>query len=134
MGVAKSQKGSGQGPSARIFIVDDEPMLLELAESILTALNYEVQTFSNPEKALAAYSAAQPPPDLIITDFAMHEMDGLALIRQCRRIHPKQKILLVSGTVDEEVFYTADAKPDVFLAKPYPPGKLAAIVQGVLTH
>jgi len=109
-------------------------MLLELAESILTALNYEVQTFSNPEKALAAYSAAQPPPDLIITDFAMHEMDGLALIRQCRRIHPKQKILLVSGTVDEEVFYTADAKPDVFLAKPYPPGKLAAIVQGVLTH
>jgi len=103
------------------FIVDDEPILLELAESVLRGLEYDIQTFTNPELALHTYSTAEKPPDLIITDFAMHEMDGLNLIRQCRRLHPQQKILLVSGTVDESVFFNSAVKPDRFWLNPtYP--------------
>lgn len=119
---------------AIIFIVDDEPVLLELAENILSKLDCEIQTFSNPEEALKAYSTAQSPPDLLITDFAMHEMDGMELIHRCRRIHPEQKIILVSGTVDESVFSGSTAKPDRFLAKPYQPAQLTTLVREVLTH
>jgi CheY-like chemotaxis protein len=112
--------------------VDDEPVLLELAEHILSAFNGKIETFSDPKTALDSYRAAARPPDLIVTDFAMHQMNGLELIQECRRLHPEQKILLVSGTVDESIFSGTGTKPDGFLAKPYPPGKLSAAVQKIL--
>jgi len=130
MGASKSNNGERLRP--RIFVVDDEPILLELAQKILSGLKCEIQTFSNPEIALQKYSTAEKPPDLLITDFAMHEMDGLALIRACRRLNPKQKILLVSGTVDESVFDGTGVKPDRFLAKPYMPSDLTDLVEELL--
>jgi two-component system cell cycle sensor histidine kinase/response regulator CckA len=131
MGVSNLKNGRGRTPP-RIFVVDDEPILLELAEKVLGNLDCEIQTFNNPEVALKTYAAAENPPELIITDFAMHEMNGLDLIRECRRLHPKQKILLVSGTVDESVFAGTGVKPDRFLAKPYQPSALTGLVQELL--
>jgi len=119
-------------PRPRIFVVDDEPILLELAEHILRKINADIQTFTNPEKALQTYTAEARRPDLIITDFAMHEMDGMALIRACRRLNPNQKFLLISGTVDESVFAGRGSKPDAYLAKPYLPATLTEVVQKLL--
>jgi CheY-like chemotaxis protein len=132
MGAAKTKKPPGQSSGPRIFVVDDEPVLLELAERILNNLKYQVRTFNDPEKALSAYSSAESPPDLVITDFAMHKMDGLDLIRECRRLHPKQKILLLSGTIDETVYAGTGVRPNGFLAKPYQPAELAEVIQEVL--
>jgi two-component system cell cycle sensor histidine kinase/response regulator CckA len=131
MGATKINTEAGaMGP--RIFVVDDEPILLELAEHILSNIQADVRTFTNPEVALQSYTNAETRPDLIITDFAMHEMDGLALIRACRRLNPKQKILLISGTVDESAFSGTGLKPDGFLAKPYQPAALTNVVQKLL--
>ncbi|HEX4264900.1 MAG TPA: response regulator [Verrucomicrobiae bacterium] len=131
MGVSKS-KTESERLRPRIFIVDDEPILLELAQNILSDLNYDMQTFTNPEMALQVFAAADKPPELVITDFAMHEMDGLDLIRACRRRNSKQKILMVSGTVDESIFANTDVRPDRFLAKPYQPAALMKVVQELL--
>jgi two-component system, cell cycle sensor histidine kinase and response regulator CckA len=131
MGASKLTERTG-APCPRIFVVDDEPILLELAERILRTLNAHVFTFDNPEIALSTYSSADQRPDLVITDFAMHEMDGLALIRAFRRLNPNQKIILVSGTVDESVFAGTAVKPDRFLAKPYQPAALTNLVQELL--
>ena len=115
MGVTKiNQTGN---TAATIFVVDDELMLLDLAATILQPLGFKVQTFSDPKEALAAYSAAKPV--LVITDYAMGGMNGLDLVRECKRINPRQKIILLSGTVDERIYADADSKPDRFLAKPY---------------
>lgn len=133
MGASKLQKQPGR-PSPRIFVVDDEPVLLELAEKVLSDLQCEIQTFSNPEVALRKFSSAEKPPDLLITDFAMHEMDGLDLIRACRRLNPRQKIILISGTVDESIFAGSEVKPDRFLAKPYQPDALTHLVRELLEH
>ena len=121
---------NGARSRPRIFVVDDEPILLELAQKVLSGLECDIQTFSNPEVALQKY--AEKPPDLLITDFAMHEMDGLTLIRACRRLNPNQKIILVSGTVDESVFNGTGIRPDRFLAKPYQPAALTSMVQELL--
>ena len=104
-------------PAATIFVVDDEPMLLDLAVTILQPLGFEVRTFSDPKQALAEYPAARPV--VVVTDYAMGEMTGLDLMRECRRINPRQKIILLSGTVDESIYADASNKPDRFLAKPY---------------
>jgi CheY-like chemotaxis protein len=104
-------------PSATIFVVDDEPMLLDLAAAILQPLGFKVRTFRDPKEALAEYPAAKPA--VVVTDYAMGEMNGLDLVRECRRINPRQKMILLSGTVDENIFASAQSKPDRFLAKPY---------------
>lgn len=125
---------NGHSPTQRplIFVADDEPMLLELATMILQPLGFRVETFRDPLAAVRAFSLANPLPDLIITDFAMHQMNGLDLIRDCRRIHPPQKILMVSGTVDAEVYRDSPHKPDAFLAKPYSATELTALVNKLL--
>lgn len=107
-------------------------MLLELATMILQPLGSRVETFRDPLAAVRAFSLANPLPDLIITDFAMHQMNGLDLIRDCRRIHPQQKILMVSGTVDAEVYRDSPHKPDAFIAKPYTAVELIAHVNKLL--
>ena len=104
-------------PPATIFVVDDEPMLLDFAAAILQPLGFKVRTFNDPRQALAEYPAARPV--VVVTDYAMGGMNGLDLVRECKRINPRQKMILVSGTVDENVYANDQNKPDFFLAKPY---------------
>jgi two-component system response regulator YesN len=125
---------NGPSPDQRplIFAVDDEPMLLELAAMILQPQGFRVETFRDPVAAVRAFSLANPLPVLIVTDFAMHRMNGLDLIRDCRQIHPQQKILMVSGTVDDGIYRESPHKPDAFLAKPYTATELTTLVKKLL--
>jgi CheY-like chemotaxis protein len=124
--------GSGHSAGALIYVVDDEPMLLELALVILEPVGYIIETFRAPETALRAFRTADPPPDLIITDYAMHPMTGLDLAEACRKIRPGQKVLLVSGTVGSDILRGAPVRPDRFLVKPYQAKQLIDMVEAVL--
>ena len=124
-------KAQRSGPPL-VYVVDDEAMLLELATVILEPLGYEICTFRDPQAALEVFTQAHPRPDLVITDYAMHQMNGMELIQECRRLEPNQKILLVSGTVGAEIFEGAPSKPDQFLAKPYYARQLIDLVKGLL--
>ena len=133
MSATSPQRNGHTGdPRPLVFAVDDEPMLLELVTMVLEPLGCRVETFRNPAAAVRAFALAQPRPELIITDFAMHAMNGLDLIRDCRRIQPQQKVLMVSGTVDETIYYDSPYKPNQFLAKPYPAAQLAEMVLALL--
>jgi CheY-like chemotaxis protein len=115
-----------------IYVVDDEPMLLELASVILQPLGYTVKTFHDATSALEAFQAAKPFPVLVITDYSMHAMNGMELIKSCRQIQPHQKIVLISGTVGEDIFRNSPEKPDQFLAKPYHSKQLVDAVEALL--
>lgn len=117
-----------------IYIVDDEVMLLELATVILEPLGYLVETYHDPGLALKQYRSAHPRPDLIITDFAMHSMNGLDLIAACRKLEPNQKFLMLSGTVGPEVSFSTPDQPDRFLAKPYRARQLTDMVHSMLEN
>ena len=116
-------------PRGVIYVVDDEIMLLELATIILEPRGYTVRTFCDPTSALTAFAAAQPRPILLITDYAMHQMNGMALIAACRRIEPHQKALLISGTVGEDIYRDSTCKPDAYVAKPYHARQLIEMVE-----
>ncbi|HZI30999.1 MAG TPA: response regulator [Candidatus Binatia bacterium] len=116
--------------SPTIFVVDDEVLLLELAEAFLAPIGCNVLKFNNPELALSEFPKAQPA--VVITDYAMGRMSGMDLIRECRRLNPRQKTILISGTVDGEVFANAAVKPDAFVAKPYDPGQLVDMVRKMI--
>ena len=125
---------NGKHEKRLIFVVDDEPMLLELATVILQPLGFALKTFRDPNSAIENFASADPGPVLVITDYAMHTMNGLDLIHECRRLKPKQKIILVSGTVTQDVYRDSPVKPDLFLAKPYHAKQLVDAVESLLSR
>ncbi len=124
----------GQDSRPLVFAVDDEPMLLELVVLVLEPLGFRVRTFRDPVTAIRAFELTAPPPVLIVTDYAMHTMTGLDLIKACRRINPQQRIILVSGTVDETIYRETEHKPNRFLSKPYKARQLADLVRAVMAE
>lgn len=115
--MSQNTPGKNLETSAVVFVVDDEPMLLDLAAAILQPQGFEVRTFRDPRMAMEEFTAAKPL--VLVTDYAMGEVNGMDLIRECRRRNPRQKIILLSGTVDEGIYANDPVKPDYFLAKPY---------------
>src|SRR5208282_867890 len=128
--MSRSKSSNGAGAPITIFVVDDEPMLLDLAAAILQPLGYNVLTFSDPRAALKEYPTAKPV--VIVTDYAMGEMNGLDLVRECKRVNPKQKMILLSGTVDENIYAGLPQKPDRFMVKPYPVHEFIETVRDLL--
>ena len=53
----------------------------------------------------------------------------MELLEACRRLRPDQKVLMISGTVDETIYRNSPCKPDSFLAKPYQAKQLAELVK-----
>jgi DNA-binding NtrC family response regulator len=106
-------------PPPLAYLVDDEPMLLDLNEALMRSMGFDVRRFRAAEIAFEAYRVAPVKPDIIVTDYSMHRMTGLELIEVCRRLCPDQRVLMVSGTVDASVFENSPHKPDAFMTKPY---------------
>ena len=133
MSQTKSRSAQGQATDKPvIYAVDDEVMILELFTVLLEPLGYRVLTFSDPAQALESLSASLPRPALIITDYAMHSLNGMELIERCRAVAPDQKILLASGTVGEEVFEGTAVRPDRFISKPFKTRELVAAVRELI--
>ncbi|HEY1173888.1 MAG TPA: response regulator [Verrucomicrobiae bacterium] len=107
-----------------VYIVDDEPMIGELVGSFLRMEGMDVEVFSQPKVALAAFQAANPKPSLLLTDFQMPEMSGLELIAACRNLHPSLKTISISGTMTTEDMESSGIKPDRFVRKPFMPSDL----------
>ena len=129
----KKNSKNGESKKRLIYVVDDEPMLLELATVILEPLGYSVKTFRNPGLAVEEFLAEKPKPVLIITDYAMHLMTGIDLITACRKASPRQRVLMVSGTITEDHFRNSPVKPDRALPTPYPAKQLTDMVE-LLIH
>lgn len=81
----------------RIMIVDDEPDLLRMIEMYLKAWGFDVDTFSDPIKALAHFQTNPTLYSLVLTDIRMPGMSGLELAQHILRIKPDVKIMLMTA-------------------------------------
>lgn len=101
--------------SALIYLVDDEPLLLEMLKFYLSRADesWNVKSFQNPVEALDAARAQSP--DIVISDLTMPEMPGTALIEQIRQAAPNSLRILVSGYADSKAFSAAHQ----YLGKPF---------------
>jgi DNA-binding NtrC family response regulator len=117
-----------------IYVADDSAMLVEFAATVLQSGGYEVKQFTDPAILLKTLGESGRPPALLVTDYDMgpRAMNGLDLIVNCHKLHPAMKTILASGTVDGSVTLHHPAKVDRFLAKPYPPAQLKAMVAELL--
>jgi len=120
------------GPSGLIFVVDDNALLGELAQTVLKGEGYAVQSFTDPKAVLKAIKEADPKPVALVTDYEMGEMNGLELIVSSHKIHPSLKTVLLSGTIDGSFIAGHPAKVNKFLVKPYLPAQLTSTVGELL--
>jgi CheY-like chemotaxis protein len=115
-----------------VYVVDDEEMLLELAQCVLEEQGCRWRTFLDPEQALAAFVAEPEKPPVLITDYAMGPINGLELIAKCRAVKPDLKAVVVSGSVRESFLAGSSVKIDSYLRKPYQLDEFAAMVREML--
>jgi two-component system, cell cycle sensor histidine kinase and response regulator CckA len=115
-----------------VYVVDDEPMVGDVVQAILKMGGFESVFFAEPEAMLKALPAADPKPDLLITDYLMPRMNGCELIEQCRAAAPRLKTILYSGNAQEDAAGFYPAHPDRFLRKPFTPQVLIDLVRSLL--
>ena len=120
-------------PEATVLVVDDEPTNRVLCRSCLTRAGYAVREAENGHKALA--DVAQVPPDVILMDVMMPEMDGLECTRQLKG-NPDTRdipVVIVSAlTSSEDVRAGLEAGADEYLTKPIRTTELALRVRSMV--
>jgi CheY-like chemotaxis protein len=85
----------------RVLIVDDDEVIVRLAELTVRRLGYACAGFTQPEDAIAALSKAPMDYDVILCDVQLGSMSGFQVARELRRLSPRIPILMTSGTVTE---------------------------------
>jgi len=116
-----------------ILIVDDEDMVLTSIESYLDLeTEYHVVTFTNPEKALEFIK--ENSVDLVISDYLMPEMDGIAFLAQVREIKPEIPRIILTGYADKENAIKAinDVGLFQYIEKPWDNNDLRIIIRNGL--
>lgn len=81
--------------AASILVVDDEAAIRTSLRSILEDEGYEVSVAANGVEALKIYGT--DPPDLMILDIWMPEMDGLETLRRVKEFVPATQVMMISG-------------------------------------
>ncbi len=114
----------------RILVVDDETQIARVLRRGLSARGYEVQTASDGEEALQAFS--QWPADLVITDLSMPQMGGLELCRRLRKLSQVPIIVLSVKGEERTKVEALDAGADDYVTKPFGIDELLARVRAAL--
>ena len=120
----------------RIMVLDDEPFMLKLMGRLLANLGFtQVTSCDSGRAALAWLDGPNKPPDLILLDLYMPEMDGLEFVRHLVERHDSGSLILVSGE-DERMLQAAVKlvqahKISVLghLRKPVKPASLSALLE-----
>jgi signal transduction histidine kinase/CheY-like chemotaxis protein len=118
----------------RVLYVDDNPMITKLVERIL-GREPDLELVVAPDARTAVALAADRPPDLIFLDLHLPDASGEDLLRSLRAVPATRDVpaVIVSGDIAPDVV-TAVADLGVldFLAKPFQPADLRALVQRAL--
>jgi len=130
--VAPSESTAGGTES--VLIVEDEPILREMARDILSGYGYRIFEASSGREALDAWQHKAGEIDLLLTDMVMPEgISGAELAKQLRVDHPRLKIVFTSGYTANEVNTRMLLKMSArYLQKPYTHADLAKTVRECL--
>ncbi len=115
-----------------ILVIDDEPQILRALRTILTAKHFRVTTAARGEEGLA--QAAATPPDVVILDLGLPDIDGFTV---CRRLREWTQIPIIVLSVREDErdkVRALDQGADDYLVKPFGIEELLARIRVALRH
>jgi PAS domain S-box-containing protein len=106
---AADPRPATEGQGQRILYLDDEASLVNLASRLLARVGYEVEGYTRPAEALAAFAADPRRFDMVISDMNMPTATGLSVAAEVLRQRPDVPVALISGFVTDELAAHADA-------------------------
>ena len=113
-----------------ILLAEDEPLLRELGQTILTQAGYKILTAPNADALKTFVAEHEGKIDLLLTDVVMPGMSGPELVKLVRARWPEVRVLYMSGYADDEI---EDLDRDAgFLQKPFTPTELTAKIAEML--
>ena len=113
----------------RILVVDDEPQILRALRINLRVRHYDVSVAATGAQALA--EAARHPPDLVILDLGLPDLDGVEVIAGLRG-WTSAPIIVLSGRADStDKVEALDAGADDYVTKPFGMEELLARIRAV---
>lgn len=111
-----------------ILVVDDEDLMLTMAQMVLSSFGYTVLTANSGQKALDLFAHWKDSVDLVLVDLVMPNMSGRELTEQLRKIAPRMRIMWCSGYVR-----SSQAEDDsAYLQKPFTSQDLLRAVKHAL--
>jgi nitrogen-specific signal transduction histidine kinase/CheY-like chemotaxis protein len=120
-------------PDRQVLYVDDDPVMVMVAQGLLEQAGYRVTAFEDPSAALAALHARPDAVDLVVTDHNMPGLSGLDIARSLRLLRPGLPVVISSGYVSEALLAeAAQAGVREVMQKEYMPEQLVAIVNRLL--
>jgi CheY-like chemotaxis protein len=100
-GAAPTPPATPRGKGERVLYVDDEPSLADVGSRRLANLGYKTTTSTHPAEALERLRRTPDAFDLLITDYTMPHMTGVALAQAVSALRPDLPILLLTGFVED---------------------------------
>lgn len=116
----------------RVLVIDDEPQILRALRTILGEKRFEVTIATRGEEGLAR--AAADPPDVIILDLGLPDVDGLTVIQRLREWTQVPIIVLSVREADADKVQALDKGADDYLTKPFSIEELLARIRVALRH
>ncbi|MDY6951962.1 MAG: PAS domain S-box protein, partial [Thermodesulfobacteriota bacterium] len=121
------------GGTEAILLVDDEEMIVDVGQEMLTALGYHVIVAPNGRQAVALYEENRDKIDMVILDLVMPDMGGGEVYDRLKEINPKVKVLLSSGySIDGQANEILERGCDGFIQKPFDMKQLSDKVREIL--
>jgi two-component system KDP operon response regulator KdpE len=111
-------------PKVRVLVVDDDPQLLRALSINLRARDYDVLTASDGAAALAA--ASRRPPDVVVLDLGLPDIDGVDVVRGLRGWSVVPIIVLSARESQADKVAALDAGADDYVTKPFGMDELLA--------
>ena len=116
-----------------ILLVDDEELVRNWGEELLTQVGYTVITAANGKEALVAYKASQAAISLVVLDLIMPEMGGKQCIVELLKLNPELRILVSSGyPIDSETRKFLEVSAKGIVPKPFKVKDLLQAVRSTL--
>ena len=130
--IAPKALNAGHRGSGTILIVDDEDIVLRLAESVLNDAGYDVLSASNGREALDMYAAQSGRIDAVLLDMTMPVMGGEETMGHLAARWPDATVIATSGYDLQEAERHFGVRPAAFLQKPYTAAQLTAKIAEVV--
>lgn len=103
---------------AKILVVDDAEFLRVRISKMLSSEGHDILEAENGAKAVETYQSSKP--DMVLMDITMPEMDGLAALREIKKIDPAAKVVMLTALGQESVVLEAiKAGARDFVVKPF---------------
>jgi len=114
----------------RVLVVDDDRQLLRALRITLTARRYEVTVATDGASGLAA--ASRTPPDVVILDLGLPDMDGVSVVEGLRGWTAAPIIVLSARHTEAAKVQALDAGADDYVTKPFSMEELLARLRAML--